>query len=89
MLRSIKFCGALLINLVVAVIGTMLLDTEVRAFVPTHTVAATVWKEIILSALCAAFIGFFTWRTWRSSAAKWIWVPAVVWFVLALALEVF
>ena len=81
MLRYLKFTGSLLINLGVAVIGTRILDTEVRKLIPTHTVAAIVWKEIILSVVCAAFIGFFMWRTWRSCAAMWTWVPAALWFV--------
>lgn len=81
MIRYLKFVGSLLINLAAAVIGTAILDTEVRRLIPPHTVAAIVWKEIILSAICAAFIGFFMWRTWRSSAAKWTWVPAALWFV--------
>jgi hypothetical protein len=81
MLRYLKFLGSLLINVAAAVIGTAILDTEVRRLIPTHTVAAIVWKEIILSVVCAAFIGFFMWRTWRSSAAKWIWVLAALWFV--------
>lgn len=81
MLRYLKFVGSLLINLGAAVIGTAILDTEVRRLIPTHTVAAIVWKEIILSIVCAAFIGFFMWRTWRSSAAKWTWVPAALWFM--------
>lgn len=80
MLRSLKFCGALLVNLAAAVIATTLLDTEVRGVIPTHTVAGIVWKEIILSVLCATFIGFFMWRTWRTSAAKWIWILAALWF---------
>ena len=79
--KLLRFVGSLLINLTVAVIGTAILDTEVRRVIPTHTVAAIVWKEIILSVVCAAFIGFFMWRTWRSSAAKWIWVLAALWFV--------
>jgi len=81
MLRILKFCGALIINLFVALIGTAILDTEVRRAIPTHTVSAIVWKEIILSIVCAAFLGFFMWRTWRSSAAKWIWILAALWFV--------
>jgi hypothetical protein len=40
-----------------------------------------VWKEIILSVVCAAFLGFFMWRTWRSAAAKWVWVLTALWFV--------
>jgi hypothetical protein len=82
MLRFLKFCGSLVINLVVALLGTAILDTELRRAIPTHTVAAIVWKEIILSIVCAAFIGFFMWRTWRNSAAKRIWVLAALWFVL-------
>jgi hypothetical protein len=81
MLGYLKFVGLLLINLAAAVIGTAILDTEVRGMIPSHTIAAIVWKEIILSIVCAAFIGFFMWRRWRSTAAKWIWVLAVPWFV--------
>ena|SRR6266404_2926846 len=81
MLRTLKFCGALLINLLVAVIGTAILDTGVRRVIPTHTVSALVWKEIIVSVVCAAFLGFFMWRTWRSAAAKWVWVLTALWFV--------
>jgi|SRR5215469_2959101 len=80
MLRSLKFCGALLINLLVAVIGTAVLDTEVRRAIPSHSVSAIMWKEIILSVLCAAFLGFFMWRTWRTAAAKWVWVLPAMWF---------
>lgn len=79
MLRTLKFYGALLINLLVAVIGTAILDSEVRSAIPPHTVSAIVWKEIILSVLCAAFLGFFMWRTWRTAAAKWIWVLPLMW----------
>jgi len=80
MLRSLKFCGLLLVNLAIAVVGTAILDTAVRRILPTSTVAAIVWKEMILSIVCAAFIGFFMWRTWRSSAAKWTWILAALWF---------
>jgi hypothetical protein len=80
-LKLLQLLGSLLINLTVATIGTAILDTEVRRVIPTHTVAAIVWKEIILSIVCAAFLGFFMWQTWRSSAAKWIWILAAFWFV--------
>lgn len=81
MLRTLKFIGALLINLLVAVMATAILDTGVRRVIPPHTVSAIVWKEIILSVVCAAILGFLMWRTWRSTAAKWVWVLTVVWFV--------
>jgi hypothetical protein len=81
MLRYLKFAGSLLVHLVAAVAGTAIVDTVVRRTIPPYTIAADVWKEIILSIVCAAVIGFFLWRTWRSSAAKWIWIPAALWFV--------
>jgi len=81
MLRSLKFSGFLLINFAVAVIGTAILDTAAGRMIPSHSAAAIVRKEIILSIICAALIGFAMWRTWRNSPAKWIWVPGAVWFV--------
>jgi hypothetical protein len=81
MICFLKFCGFLLIDLAVAIIGTAILDSAVRRMVPSHSVAEIVTKEIVLSIVVAALIGFGMWRTWRNSAAKWTWVPAAVWFV--------
>ena len=80
MLRALKFSGFILLNLIVAVIGTAVLDTAVRATIPSHSIPAVIWKEVIFSIICGAFIGFGMWRTWRNSAAKWTWVLPVIWF---------
>ncbi len=80
-MRVLKFSGLLLVNLVVAVIGTAILDTAFQGAISSHSVAAMVWKELFFSIVCAGFIGFGMWRTWRNSAAKWIWVLPAVWFV--------
>ena len=79
-MRVLKLVGLLLVNLVVAVIGTAILDTGMSRVIASHSIAAMVWKEFILSIVCAAFIGFGMWRTWRNSAAKWTWVLPAVWF---------
>ena len=76
----LKFAGSLLVNLVVAVIGTAILETSLWRVIPSHSVAAVVRKEFIFSMVCAAFIGFGMWRTWQNSAAKWTWVLPAVWF---------
>jgi len=66
----------------VAVLGTAVLDTAFgKAFHP-HSLSAILWKEWILSLTCAAFIGFFMWRTWRVSAAMWVWILPTLWFAL-------
>lgn len=80
MLRTLKFIGLLLINVALAVIGTAILDTAVRRMIPSHSISEIAWKEFVLSIVCAAFIGFGMWRTWRNSTAKWTWVVAAAWF---------
>ena len=77
---ALKFCGLLLVNLVVAVIGTAILDTALWRVVSSHSVTAIVWRELIFSIVCAALIGFGMWRTWRNSVAKWTWILPAVWF---------
>ena len=79
-MRALKFIGLLLVNLAVAVIGTAILDTTLWRVISSHSVAAIVWKELTFSIVCAAFIGFGMWRTWRNSAAKWTWILPAVWF---------
>lgn len=79
--RTLKFCGALLSNLLVAIIGTAILGTGFRRVIPPYTVSAIVRKEIFVSIVCAAFLGFFMWRIWRSAAAKWVWILTALWFV--------
>jgi hypothetical protein len=84
-LGALKFGGLVALNLVIAVIGTAILDTPMGRMIPAHSIAAVIWKECILSILCAALIGFGMGRAWRNSAAKWTWIPAAAWFAFGLA----
>src|SRR5438094_2019628 len=82
MIRALKFFGLLAINLVVALIGTAILDTAFGKVFPARSLLVLLWKEWILNIACAAFFGFVMWRAWRSAAAKWMWVLPAMWFVL-------
>jgi|SRR5581483_2809112 len=84
MARALKFGGLLVINVVIAVIGTAVADTTFHRLIPSHSIAAVVWKECVLSILFALFIGFVVWRRWPNSAAKWTWVIPAVWFSVGL-----
>ena len=85
-LRYLKFGCLLLINLAVAVVGTVTLElATIGKLLQPHSIASVIWKESILSGICAAAIGFGMWRTWRNSATKWIWVLAAAWFMFGLA----
>jgi hypothetical protein len=84
MLRALKFTGFLLINLVVAIIGTAILEAAAGRAIPSHSIAAAIWNEYLFSAICPTLTGFGMWRTWRNSAAKWTWVLAAAWFAFGL-----
>src|SRR5690348_9904221 len=84
MLRALKFRGFILIHVIIAIIGTAVLDTPLRRAMPPHSVAATFWKECILSIICAAGVGCSVWRIWRNSAAKWTWILPTAWFAVGL-----
>ncbi len=88
MLRALKFFGLLLVNIVVAVIGTAILTTAIGKAFHGHSLAAILWKEWSLSIGCAAVIGFGMWRTWRSHVAQWTWALPAVWFGVKFILAV-
>ena len=83
-LRALRFFGLMLLNVLVAVVGTAVLDTPISRTIPPHTILAVFWKETTLSLICATLIGFGMWRTWRSQAAKWTWVLPLFWFAFGL-----
>jgi len=84
MLGALKFGAFVVVNVIISLIGTALLDTALRRTIPSHSVAAILWKEAILSIICATGIGFSVWRVWRNSAAKWTWVLPAAWFIVGL-----
>ena len=84
MLRPLRFLGLLMINTVVAVIGTAILETAVWRVFPAHSAVGVLTKEWIISITFATSIGFGMWRTWRSSAAKWTWIVPALWFIFGL-----
>jgi hypothetical protein len=69
MLNALKFSGLLVVNIVVAVIGTAILTTAIGQAFHARSSGAILWKEWSLSIGCAVVIGFGMWRTWRSRVA--------------------
>ena len=84
LLSALRFFGLLLLIVIVAVVGTAILDTGMGRAIPSHTIVAVFCKEMALSVVCATLIGFGMWRTWRSEAAKWTWVVPLLWFAFGL-----
>src|SRR6266436_1835679 len=88
MAGALKFFGLLVVNIVVAVIGTAILTTTIGKAFHAHSLSAILWKEWTLSIGCAAAIGFGMWRTWRSHVAYWTWVLPTLWFGVKFILAI-
>lgn len=87
--RALKFCGLLILNTLTALIGTAVLETSLGKVFRPHSLATFLWKEWSLSIFCAALIGFFMWRTWKTSATKWVWVIPSLWFAMKFVPDLF
>lgn len=82
MVRALKFFALLLLNVLVAVIGTAIVESAVwRLGGAPHSIHAVLWKDAALSTIVAALIGFGMWSTWRSESVKWTWVIPSLWFL--------
>jgi hypothetical protein len=84
LLSALRFLGLLVVHILIAVIGTAILDTGISRAIASHTMIAVFWKESVLSIVCATLIGFGLWRMWRTDAAKWTWVLPLLWFLFGL-----
>jgi hypothetical protein len=84
MFRTLRFAGFLIVQTVIALIGTAIIEHAIWRLVPAHSVVGILWKECILSATCAVLIGFGMWKIWPTSAAKWAWVLLALWFTFGL-----
>jgi hypothetical protein len=79
--RRLRSFAMFLVDTLAAVIGTAILDTTFYKMIPVHSIAGAIRKEWILSILCAGFIGFFMYRTWKSDTSKWTWTLPTMWFI--------
>ncbi|HEU5453230.1 MAG TPA: hypothetical protein VFU76_14645, partial [Terriglobales bacterium] len=80
--RVLKFCALLLVNVVVALIGSAIAERAIVRLIPTHSIVGVVQREWALSIVCAALSGVGMWRTWRSSSTTWAWTLPAAWFAL-------
>ena len=85
---TLKFAGMLVLNFVVALLATAILETPVYRMVPVHTISAVLWKGFVLSVVLAAFVGFAMWRTWQSTATLWTWTLAPVWLLIGISMYI-
>ena len=81
-MRLIRNIGLYLGHMLTALIGTAILSTPIEKMSRSTSVAGILWKELILSIVCAGLIGFLVYRTWRSRIGIWVWILPAGWLAL-------
>lgn len=78
-----------ILNTLAAVFGAGLLEFAIGLPIPAHTISQIILREVVLSISVGATTGFFVYRAWESSTAKWVWIlPAVLFGVRAIGILV-
>jgi hypothetical protein len=77
-----------LLNLVVALFCTAVVETLLSRLFHPHSITDVLVRTYTLSAVIAFVLGFFVYRQWKSSTAKWVGLGGVCWFVLGTFLSV-
>jgi len=88
LLRGLKFSGLLAVHIVIALLGTAVLESSLHRTIRPNSIATVLWKEWILSAAIAFGLGFSGQRLWQNTAAKWAWVLPALWFGFGTLLAV-
>jgi hypothetical protein len=85
--RILRGCAAFLANALAALVGVGLLKSLSSLLVKllTHSRASIILTEWIGSIVFAALLGDSVQRRWRTRTARWIWIPALLVFLFALA----
>lgn len=78
--RLIILSGSFLLNLIIAVIGTAIVETPLLHIFYAGTGHAALIREYVLSSTVAALLGFLIYKKWRPQSARWIWIAGLLWF---------
>jgi hypothetical protein len=86
-MRVLRGSAGFLANALTAVIGVSILTDVswriVKLFTQSMTVAY-VLTESIGGIVFAALLGVSVQRRWRTRTARWVWMPALLWFLFGL-----
>jgi hypothetical protein len=82
-IRSVRAVGFYLLNLVVAVIGTKVVEDPFDRFVHfSERTSVVVLKADFLTSIVAFALGYLVYRRWQPASAGWAWVAGACWFGL-------
>ncbi len=85
-IRVLRGIGGLLANALAVTVGVGILKSLSAVLVKlfTHSTVSIVLTEWIGSIVFAALLGVSVERRWRTTTARWVWIPALLWFLFGL-----
>jgi hypothetical protein len=85
-IQVLRGFGGFLANALAVIVGVGILKSLSAVLVKlfTHSRASMVLTEWIGSIVFAALLGVLVQRRWRTRTARWIWMPALLWFLFGL-----
>ena len=72
-----KRAGSVVINLVIAMFGTAVIENPFSSLIKVHTLLGIFQRAYALNAICGCLLGYFVYRRWQPTAAKWLWTVAL------------
>jgi len=82
-IRSVRAVGVFLVNLLLAVLGTKVVEAPFDHLVHfSDRTSTAVLKADFLTSTVAFGLGYFVYRRWQPAAAGWVWVAGTCWFGL-------
>jgi hypothetical protein len=87
-MRILRGGAGLVANTLGAVIGVGILKTLSSPLVKlfTHSRLSIILTEWIGSIVFAALLGVSVQRKWRTRSARWVWISALLWFLVGLVM---
>jgi hypothetical protein len=77
---SLRAAGLFLLNAVVAVLGTAIIESPFEHYAHVSSLRASLLIMDLLSAAFAFGVGYSVYWRWRPAASKWVWIAGVCWF---------
>jgi hypothetical protein len=80
--KFFRSVGEFLLNYVVAVIGTTMMESSIWSRIGhSHSVSEVLAREWLLGPTIAALLGVFVGRRWLPKSAPWVWILPAALFV--------
>ena len=86
MIRTARFVAILLLNVIVALFGTAIVQSPLAHLFRLHSINQIIFRSYLLDAGAAFVLGYIVYRSWQPLAAKWVWIVGTCWLAYKLAL---